>query len=94
MYALFTALYKIVEDIGPSSACISVFAGLEGTKDDLQLPAANIWAFTRYTLYRPIKISKKCYIRIKPNWSIIYIEESQVIFFKYFYYSSFSEVVL
>ena len=43
----FAALYKIVKDVGPSPACISVFAGLEGTKDELQLPASNTWAMLR-----------------------------------------------
>ena len=40
---VIAALYPIVEKLGSGYTFFTVFVGLRGTKDELDLPSSNIW---------------------------------------------------
>ena len=48
LYFTFTAIYPLIEKIGPSISSLTIFVGINGDSEELNLPASNIWAFTGY----------------------------------------------
>ena len=44
-FSIFSALFSIIDEAGPSLSWFSVFAGLDGTSEELDLNAGNTFAF-------------------------------------------------
>ena len=46
LFFVISALYSLIDKVGPSISNLTVFVGMNGSSEDLGLNAGNTWAFT------------------------------------------------
>lgn len=49
MWYTYSGLYPLINKLGESLSYMTVFIGLNGTKEELGIQAHNCWSFTRYS---------------------------------------------
>ena len=47
-FHVFSALFPYIDKVGPSISNLTVFVGMNGTSEELGLPAGNMWYFNGY----------------------------------------------
>jgi hypothetical protein len=47
LHISFSALYKYIQEVGPSISYVSVFIGMNGSSQELGLKKSNTWAFLK-----------------------------------------------